>query len=241
MLLFRKYVPAKSASLHIISNLIEKKDAEQYAYEPWLMFRLADYQSDKINIRGFERKSVPDAFFKDGSSDIVVFFDGINDFYPARMLYYDRPFFSYALQQSFEGKMLQRRNQTFVDSTDDLYNTPAGISETDYNNALITKYTNNIRMAANLCKTAAIKSYFFCQPVRFYSKDSTTKNHVKGNWQRIESIYRKIEENRDSLGNFYFLGDVNEERGYIDGCNYTSAFADEIAKEILNAVKNDLR
>ena len=311
MLLFRKYVPAKSASLHIISNLIEKKDAEQYAYEPWLMFRLADYQSDKINIRGFERKSVPDAFFKDGSSDtidiyffggstmfgyhlsdnetipskfvracmnenlsksirvknfgiphyyskqelmlltsllfkgdrpdIVVFFDGINDFYPARMLYYDRPFFSYALQQSFEGKMLQRRNQTFVDSTDDLYNTPAGISETDYNNALITKYTNNIRMAANLCKTAAIKSYFFCQPVRFYSKDSTTKNHVKGNWQRIESIYRKIEENRDSLGNFYFLGDVNEERGYIDGCNYTSAFADEIAKEILNDVKNDLR
>jgi hypothetical protein len=316
MILFRKYTPAKSAALHIISNLFKKAGAEQYSYEPWLMFRLSDYQSDSININGFERKSVPGTFIKPGSADtvdiyffggntmfgqhlsdsetipsrfvkayqnenpstsvrvknfgiphyyskqelmlltsllfkgdrpdIAVFLDGLSDFYPAHMLYYDRPFFSYALQQSFEGKMFQKGNGSFVDSTEQFYDDPAGISAGDYNNALIAKYRNNIRMAANLCKAAGIKSYFFCQPVPFY-KNSQGGKQYKGNYKRFEYIYPELEKNKDPIANFYFLGNMNEnekekhnQEQYVDELNYTPAFADKIAKQILNTIKNDL-
>jgi hypothetical protein len=311
MILFRKYTPATLASLHIISSIFKKENPEQFKYEPWLMFRLSDYQSDQVNIKQFERRSVPAAYIKNGAADtvniyffggetmfghnlsdsqtipsrfikayqsenpskslcvknfgiphyyskqelmlltsllfkgdrpdIVIFLDGLNDFYPARMLYYDKPFFSYALQQSFEGKMFQRGNETFVDSTGELYNDPAGIAEADYNNALIGRYGNNIRMAANLCKTAGIKSYFFCQPVPFYKRQAAEKNY-KGNFKRFNFIYAELEKNKDSLPDFYFLGNMNEkEEEYLDGPNYSPAFADHIAKQILSTVKNDLQ
>jgi hypothetical protein len=310
MLLFRKYVPAKSASLHFMSNLVAKDDPVQYSYEPWLMFRLADYQSDKINIHGFERKSVPDTDFRSGSADtvdiyffggntmfgqnlsdsqtipsrfvnacrnetfsksirvrnfgiphyyskqelmllssllfegdrpdIVIFLDGINDFYPARMLYYDRPFFSYALQQYFEGKMFQKGKRTFVDSTDQLYDDPAGVSPKEYNDTLLSKYRNNIRMVASLCKTAGIKSYFFCQPVPFLENNQSGKPY-KGNFKRFEYIYSELEKNKDSLASFYFLGNMSEKEKEYDGMDYTPAFADKIANQILSTVKNDLR
>jgi hypothetical protein len=311
MILFRKYTPAKSATLHLISSIFSKGNAEQFAYEPWLMFRLSNYQSDNININGFERKSVPDSFIKPGASDtidiyffggttmfgqhlsdsqtipsrflaafqnenpsvsvrvknfgipnyyskqelmlltsllfkgdrpdIVIFLDGLTDFYAARMLYYDKPYFSYALQQTFEGKMFQTGKKTFIDSTAEFYNDPPGISETDYSHALISGYTNNIRMTADLCKTAGIKSYFFCQPIPFY-KSSETNFAYKGNFKRFEYIYPELEKNKDSLSNFYFLGNMKvKESGYIDGLNYSPAFADEIARQILNTVKRDLQ
>jgi hypothetical protein len=308
MILFRKYTPARSAALHIISSLISKRTPEQYTYEPWIMFRLSDYRSHNININGFERTSNPGTFIKAGSSDtidiyffggntmfgqnladsqtipssfvktyqnenptvsirvknfgiphfyskqelmlltsllfkgdrpdVVIFLDGMNDFYPARMLYYDKPYFSYALQQSFDGKMFQKGNENFIDSTDELYNDPPGISTVDYNNALITKYTNNMRMAADLCKTAGIKSYFFCQPVPFY-KNKGDLNY-KRNYKRFEYIYGELEKKRDSLPDFYFLGNMNE-ASYSDKLNYSSAFADKIAKQILGTVKKDLQ
>lgn len=297
MILFRKYTPARSATAYLISNLITKPDVGQYSYEPWLMFRVADYHSDTVNVSGFERKSTPDTFIKAGSPDtvdiyffggsamfgdgisddqtipsvfvsaykaqnpatsirvknfgnlhyyskqelmlltsllfegdrpdIVVFLDGLNDFYPARMLYYDRPFFSYALQQSFDGKMFQKGNETFIDSTAELYNDPPGISAIDYNNELIAKYINNLRMAAQVCKIAGIKSYFFCEPVSFYTKANNEKSY-KGNFNRFAYIYPELEKNKDSIPNFYFLGNLD-------------LSAEKIATQILNAVKNDLR
>jgi hypothetical protein len=310
MILFRKYTPAKSATFHLISSMFSKGDAGQFAYEPWMMFRLSDYRSDEVNINGFERKSIPDSYVKNSSTDtidiyffggnsmfgehltdsqtipskfvkayqqdnpsasirvknfgiphyyskqelmlltslvfkgdhpdVVIFLDGLNDFYPSRMLYYDKPYFSYALQQTFEGKMFQKGHDTFVDSTDELYNDPPGISTVDYNNALISKYTNNLRMAASLCKTAGIKCYFFCEPVPFYHKGPATENYFKGDWQRFEHIYDEIQKNKDSLTNFYFLGDM-EGVSYIDKLNYSSASTEKIAKQILSTVKKDLQ
>lgn len=289
MILFRKYTPAKSAALHIISNLVSKGDPVQFTYEPWMMFRLSDYQSGDVNINGFERKSVPDKYVKNGSGDtidiyffggnsmfgehlkdsqtipskfvkayqlgnpsasirvknfgiphyyskqelmllttmifkgerpdLVIFLDGMNDFYASRMLYYDRPYFSYALQQSFEGKMFEKGHETFVDSTEDLLNSPAGIGEIDYNNALIGKYSNNVKMASALCKSLGIKSYFFCEPLA---------QNIKAKEKRFDYIYSELERNKDSISNFYFIGNINNE-------------PDDIAKQILTTIKPDLR
>ena len=275
------------------------------------MFRMADFHSNNVNITGFERKSVPDAFINKVSADtidiyffggntmfgqniadsetipsrfisayreenpsrsvrvknfgvphyyskqelmlltsllfdghrpdIVIFLDGLNDFYPARMLYYDRPYYSYALQQSFEGKMFQKGKENFTDSTNAFYDVPAGVSVNDYNDALISKFSNNIRMTSGLCKTAGIKSYFFCQPVPFYQNSQTDQQHT-GISRRFEYIYPQLEKNTDSLSNFYFLGNMSQPmNGYVDGQNYSPAFADKIANQILSTVKKDLQ
>jgi hypothetical protein len=60
----------------------ETKDADKYSYEPWLMFRMADYHSKYVNTSGFERKSVPDTFIKAGSADTVdIYFFGGSSMY----------------------------------------------------------------------------------------------------------------------------------------------------------------
>lgn len=343
MILFNKYTTGKLAILHFTEKLFKKgagqnvydmhrksrpgasddvnkmiadetKNAAQYSYEPWIMFRMANFHSEYVNVNGFERKSVPDVFIKSGSSDtvdiyffggntmygynlgddetipsrflkayqnenparsvrvrnfgilhyyskqelmllssllfagnrpdIVIFLDGLNDFYPSRMLYYDRPYFSYALQQSFEGKMTQKGEDTFIDSTDQFYYDPPGVDGNIYNDELLSKYKNNIRMATELCQNTGIKSYFFCQPVPFYNNTNLTQDAYKGNYKRFDYIYPELEKNKDSLDNFYFLGNMLEnEKGiaFIDSFNYSPAFSEKVAKQILNTVKKDLQ
>ena len=342
MILFRKYTPDKLATLHFAGKLIKKgagqtaydmhkrsrpgatddvnkmiadetKDATQYYYEPWMMFRMSDYNSKYVNVNGFERKSSPDNLIKSGSSDtidiyffggntmygynladdetipshflkiyqqqnparsvkvrnfgvphyyskqelmllssllfdgnrpdIVIFLDGMNDFYPSRILYYDRPYFSYALQQTFEGKMAQKGNAAFIDSTDEFYNDPPGITGKNYNDELMLKYKNNIRMVTDLCKITGIKSYFFCQPVPFYKNPNLSQGKHQGNYKRFDYIYPELEKNKDSLDNFYFLGNMLENENkdaFIDSFNYSPAFSAKVAKQILNIVKKDL-
>ncbi|HUQ67315.1 MAG TPA: hypothetical protein VM101_14225 [Flavitalea sp.] len=342
MILFRKYTTDKLAILHYTASLFkngagqkmyamhsaarpraseevnkqiadESKEADQYSYEPWVMFRMANYHSDYVNVNGFERRSTPDALIKNGDSntiniyffggdnmygynladnetipsqfvkaynegnpgrsvavknfgishyyskqelmllssllfegkrpDIVIFLDGLNDFYLSRMLYYDKPYFSYALQQSFEGKMFQNGKHSFLDSTSQLYNDADAISASQYNDELIKKYKKNIKMAMLLCKNAGIKSYFFCEPVPFY-KNAYSGTSYKGNFKRFESIYRELEKTSDSTGNFYFLGNMTADQkasGFTDGLNYTPAFSEKVARLILSTVKKDLR
>ena len=337
MILYRKYATGKYAIFYFTENIFKKSAGEktyrlheasrpdsssainkliadetvrsnQFNYEPWMMFRLADFHSNYVNIKGFERRSVPNAFIKPGSTDtidiyffggntmygyniadaetipsqflktlqqenptvsvrvknygvphyyskqelilltsllfeghrpdIVIFLDGLNDFYPSRMLYYDRPYFSYALQQSFEGKMFQKGKQEFLDSTVQFINDPPGISGKEYNDALISKYTNNIHMATALCNKAGAKSYFFCQPVPFY------KYPQQDNATRYSYIYPELEKNEDSLNNFYFLGNMLEnekQNAFVDSLNYSPQLAGRIARQILTTVKKDLQ
>ena len=182
--------------------------------------------------------------FEGHRPDMVIFLDGLNDFYPSRMLYYDRPFFSYALQQSFEGKMFQKGRETFLDSTDQFYKDPPTINGKIYNDALIAKYYNNIRMAGDLCRSVNIKSYFFCEPVPFYKNPKPSSESYQGNFKRFDYIYPELEKNKDSLANFHFLGNLMENEkniGYFFHTFYSPALSAKVANEILNTVKNDLQ
>src|SRR5437868_6553702 len=98
MILFREYTTSKLAILHFTESVFKKgagqkiyamhnearpgvteevnkhiaddiNEAAQYWYEPWMMFRMADYHSDYVNVNGFERKSMPGTFIKTGDTD----------------------------------------------------------------------------------------------------------------------------------------------------------------------------
>lgn len=290
MVLYRKYTAGKLAILQVAKELF-KDDAKHFTYEPWLMFRSADYSSENFNSKGFERKSAPaeyintgtgdtmDIYFFGGSSlygpdvtdsetipsqfikqcnashpatsirvrnfavpmyyskqelmlltslifqghrpDIVVFIDGVTDFGVPHMLYYDKPFFSYALRQTFEGKMFEKGGGHFIDSTNEYYKDPSGIDPDVFYRELASRYTNNLNQAAALCNKAGIKSYFFCERPETSSK-------------RLAAIFSHLEQNSDRIDNFNFIGSSE------DG-NYSPDNTARIAGQILATIKNELQ
>lgn len=183
--------------------------------------------------------------FNGQKPDMVVFLDGLTDFYPARMLYYDKPYFSYALQQTFEGKMFQKGDGHFIDTTKQLFEDPPGVNQNEFNVELISKYLNNVRNAAALCKAGNIKSYFFCEPVPFYNYPALKDlSRFEGNYKRFNSIYSSLEKNTDTALNMHFLGNMlqlEKEDAFTGGTNYSPALSKKVATQIFETVKNDLQ
>ena len=184
--------------------------------------------------------------FEGRKPDMVIFLDGMTDFSAARMLYYDKPYFSYALQQTFDGKMFQKGDGHFVDTTAQLFKDPDGMDAKKFNDELISKYINNITQAAKLCRHEGIKSYFFCEPVPYYNypaKESDT-NIFHGSYNRFIDIYPALETYRDTAINFHFLGNMvqNEKAGaFLNEMNYSPSLSRKIAEQIYSTVKNDLQ
>ena len=93
-------------------------------------------------------------------------------------------------------------------------------------------------MATGLCNKAGVKSYFFCQPVPFY------KYPHQNSPTRFSYIYPELEKNKDSLNNFYFLGNMLEnekQNAFVDSLNYSPQIAGKMASQILTTVKKDLQ
>jgi lysophospholipase L1-like esterase len=291
-------------------------EANNYSYEPWLMFKVTDYQSTFVNVNGFQRKCIPsefintvsndtvDIYFFGGSTmygwnvsdaetipsqflelyrnkyphgksvrirnygipyyytkqellllsklifegerpDMVIFMDGLNDFYPSRMLYYDKPHFSYAMQQVFDESMFYKTRRTIVDTSEQFYIDPPGIPSENYYQQLHDKYLNNISHATNLAYRVGAKSYFFCQPVPFYNYPNRQNDPIsyKMDYPRYNYIYPRLQQKADSLHNFVFLGNMLENEKdlpFIDQVHYSPKFSRKIAEKIFLKVEQDL-
>jgi hypothetical protein len=289
--------------------------ANRYGYEPWLQFKVLDHSSRYVNIKGFERKCIPDQyinrkskdtidiFFLGGSTmygynvsdaetipsqflrmyqsqypngqsvrirnfgipyyyskqellllsklifegnkpDIVIFMDGLNDFYPSRMLYYDYPHFSYAMEQVFNDQMYHKQKRTVVDSSDQFYIDPPKIPSKEYYGQLLDKYVNNIAHATNLAGKVGAKSYFFCQPVPFYNYPNREKDPIsyKVSYDRFDYIYPALERKADSISNFVFLGNMlQHEKGlpFVDQVHYSPEFSKKIAEQMFMKVASE--
>ena len=182
--------------------------------------------------------------FQGNHPDIVIFLDGLNDFYPSRMLYYDRPHFSYAMQQAFDGKMFQKANRSLLDTSDQYYVDPPGIAPRDYYDALYNKYVNNISHAGALCNKIGIRSYFFCQPVPFFNYPNRANDPIayKVNYDRYDHIYPKLEKSAGTIKNFFFLGNMLQDvkgNPFVDQVHYSPDFSEQIARQLYLTVKRE--
>jgi hypothetical protein len=290
--------------------------ANKYTYEPWLMFRVSDYNSTYVNVNGFERKCIPseiinplspdtiDIFFFGGSTmygwnlsdaetipsqvlsiykkkypdgksvrirnygityyyskqelmllsklifegqrpEIVVFMDGLNDFYPSRMLFYDRPYFAYAMQQVLDDKMFEKSRRTIVDSSEIFYKDVRNVDAPEYYQHLCEKYLGYVKNGTELANMAGAKSYFVCQPVPFFNYPNNEKDPIshKDKSDRFNFIYPLLRKQQDSISNFLFLGDMlQHENGFpfIDQLHYSPAFAGKIAENIFRKIEKDI-
>jgi hypothetical protein len=174
--------------------------------------------------------------------DIVIFLDGINDFWFATAAYYRQSYFSYVFRQVFEKGLKSEGNFQLVDTADAMFADPKNIPASQYNDQLVSNYfenINNIRMMTNI---ASAKAYFFSQPSPFYNYPNQQKDPVcfKDTNTRFNYIYPIVKKQGAGENDFIFLGDMlHDEQGYpfIDGLHYSPAFIKKVAARMLDEMK----
>lgn len=184
--------------------------------------------------------------FEGQRPDIVIFIDGVNDFWFAKASYYNQSYFSYILRQVFSQNLLTGGKFQFKDTADRMYQNPTDIPLQQYNDTLVNHYFNNIRNANMMATMAGAKSFFFCQPVPFYKYPNQQQDPIcfKDKNTRYDYIYPIVEKNAASLPGFTFLGNMLEqEKGYpfVDGLHYSPAFTKKVTEQILLKVEEALK
>jgi hypothetical protein len=183
--------------------------------------------------------------FKGERPDMVVFLDGVNDFWFAKASYYNQSYFSYIMRQVFSQDLLATGKFNFKDTADRMYKDPENIPLKQFNDTLIAHYFSNIRNSRMMADLIGAKSYFFCQPVPFYKYPNQQKDAIcfKDQHTRYDYIYPIIEKNADSIPGLTFLGNMLEnETGYpfVDGLHYSPRFTIKIVEQILERMVKDL-
>ncbi len=184
--------------------------------------------------------------FRGDKPDVVVFLDGVNDFWFAKASYYNQSYFSYVFRQVFNPALLTTGKFNFKDTADRLYKDPTDIPLQQYNDTLISHYLRNIHNDKMVADLIGARSYFFCQPVPFYKYPNQQKDPIcfKDQHTRYDYIYPLIEKKADSLPNFTFLGNMlQNEIGYpfVDGLHYSPDFTRKVVEQMLNRIAKDIQ
>lgn len=186
-----------------------------------------------------------DLIFKGHQPEILVFLDGINDFWFATASYYRQSYFSYMFRQVFNQGMRSKGEFHVIDTADAMFKDPSYMPLKDFNDTIISNYIanmENIRMMANL---AGAKSYFFLQPSPFFNYPNQQKDPMcfKDTNTRFDYIYPVLEKKADKLPDFTFLGNMLKDvQGYpfVDGLHYSPQFIKQVAEQILLQIEKDL-
>ncbi|MBL7735340.1 MAG: SGNH/GDSL hydrolase family protein [Chitinophagaceae bacterium] len=179
-----------------------------------------------------------DLIYKNHTPDIVVFLDGINDFWFVKSSYYGQSYFSFIFRQLFDRGVSAKGDFRFVDTADVMWKDPVGVAPAVYYNSVIGNYINNMKNSRMMADIIGAQTYFFCQPAPFYNYPNQQKDPIcfKDTNTRFDYIYATLEKKADSLPNFTFLGNMlQNETGYpfIDGLHYSPGFTRKIAEQIL--------
>ncbi|HUQ67316.1 MAG TPA: SGNH/GDSL hydrolase family protein [Flavitalea sp.] len=176
--------------------------------------------------------------FEGHKPDIIVFLDGINDFWFATAAYYRQSYFSYVFRQVFDKGLKSNGNFQLVDTAEAMFADPKNIPATQYNDKLVLNYFENLNNIRMMAKMVSAKPYFFCQPSPFYNYPNQQKDPIcfKDTNTRFNNIYPMVKKQTNN-NDFFFLGDLlHDEKGYpfIDGLHYSPAFIKKVAAMMLD-------
>jgi hypothetical protein len=174
--------------------------------------------------------------------DIVVFLDGINDFWFATAAYYRQSYFSYVFRQVFEKGLKTNGKFQLVDTADAMFMNPKDIPLDQYNSKLVSNYFENLENIRMMCNVSGAKAFFFSQPSPFYNYPNQQKDPVcfKDTNTRFNYIYPLVKKRGAWHNDFVFLGDMlYHEQGYpfIDGLHYSPAFIRKVASRMLDEMR----
>lgn len=186
-----------------------------------------------------------DLIFEGHKPSILVFLDGINDFWFATASYYRQSYFSYIFRQVFNHGLRSKGEFDFRDTADAMFKDPKYMPLKQYNDGIINNYLGNMVNIKMMAKMIDAKPYFFLQPSPFYNypNQQTDPMCFKDTNTRFDYIYPQLEKKSARLANFTFLGNMLVgEQGYpfVDGLHYSPKFIRKVSAEILKQVEKDL-
>ena len=175
--------------------------------------------------------------------DIAVFFDGLNDFWFGKMNYSSESFYSFYFRKSyFAARPPSTSDKWFVDSLQNLFKTPAGLTEQQFSDKLISNYFKNIESIKRMATVTGTKTFFFCQPTPFYHYPHQMDDPMvfKDTNTRFNYIYPIIERRADSIPNFTFMGRLLEKEPlypFVDGFHYAPHIHRKIASQMMDRIE----
>lgn len=180
--------------------------------------------------------------------DIAIFFDGLNDFWFGKMLYYNQSFYSFYFRKAyFSPQPPSTRDKWFQDSLQNLFKTYPGMAEKDFDDRLIGNFFQNIENIKRVATLTNTKTYFFCQPVPFFDYPNQLNDPMvfKDTTTRFNYIYPVVEKLGDSVSNFTFMGHLlkDEKSGYpfVDGFHYAPRIHKKIVAKMMDVVSGEFQ
>ena len=182
--------------------------------------------------------------FNNQKPSMVIFLDGINDFWFAKASYYRQSYFSFIFRQVFSQGLRTKGSFQFIDTADAMFRDSKVIPSTEYYNSLIDNYIDNMKNICFMSEMSGAKPYFFCQPSPFYKYPNQQKDPMcfKDTNTRFDYIYPVLEKKAESLYNFTFLGNMlQNENGYpfVDGLHYSPKFVRKVVEQMFAKVEKD--
>lgn len=183
--------------------------------------------------------------YNGGRPNLVIFLDGINDFWFIKASYYRQSYFSFIFRQVFNRGLRSKGEFQFLDTTDALFTDPKDVPLEPYYNSLIDNYVENMKNSQLIAGMTGAKCYYFLQPSPFYNYPNQQKDPMcfKDTATRFNYIYPRLEKMADSLPSFTYLGNMLlNETGYpfVDGLHYSPKFIRKITERIFASVEHEL-
>jgi hypothetical protein len=186
-----------------------------------------------------------DLMSKGHRPDMVVFLDGINDFWFATASYYRQSYFSYIFRQMFNEGLRSKGDFNFLDTAEAMSKDRDYIPTKEFNDKILSNYLGNIENIRMMANIIGAKTYFFCQPSPFYNYPNQQKDPIcfKDTNTRFNYIYPLLEKMEEEVPDFTYLGNMlTTEKGYpfVDGLHYSPEFIRKIVGRIFATMEEDV-
>jgi hypothetical protein len=174
--------------------------------------------------------------------DMIVVFDGLNDFFMPTASIEKWPYIYYRLRLASDDNINYRKMALVVDSTKRLFDPSfSPVEPNQLSDTLMKNYSRNIAMMKHLANTNAIEAFFFIQPTPFYNYPNKSKDPIchAGTSDVLEKAYPILEKECDTLKQQYFLGSfLEKETGYpfIDQFHYSPHINRKIARSFVEVI-----
>ncbi len=173
--------------------------------------------------------------------DIVIMFDGLNNFLISNASFKRLPYYYYRLRQASSDKINLKQLERVNDSTQTLFDYPEGYSEDALADTLVKNYLSDISQVKKMADAHHFEAFFFVQPTPFFNYPRQQSDPVcsKESFPVVKKAYGQVERKTDSAGGHFFLGNMlAAEKGipFIDRFHYSPSMCRRIAKEIVASV-----
>lgn len=176
---------------------------------------------------------------------IAIILDGLNDFLMVNAVLKKWPYYYYRLKLASKDNLNYKQLESVNDSTNTLFDYPAGTNEDKLADSLVKNYLSNLSQVNKLAVANDFKAFFFVQPNPFYNYPNKKNDPICDQQPQplIGKAYTRLEKKIAAVENCVFLGNMlSSQKGYpfIDRFHYSPAMCRAMAAEIVKTVGEGL-